>query len=374
MFKGTKKRPSQKEVGQTIERVGGILNGATAMDWTNYWNLVPSKHFSTGIDLLSDMVLNSLFDSREIEKEKGVVIEEINRKEDDPESNIEDLIQKLMWENQNLGLVPLGTKKNIERMKRIDFLNYLKDLYQPSNMVISVAGNVKHDQVIKETKKLFQKLEGKKTKKFRKVKETQKKPTILLHKKETDQVHLCLGIRAKSYNYFSKSFLKTSFEVLNAILGRGFASRLFLEIREKRGLAYAINSSIYDFTETGALIISGGLNKDKIKEAIKAILGELKKIKEKEVGESELERSKEYIKGTLLLRMESTDYVSSWYGLQELLYPKVQTLEEKIAEIDRVTAGDVQRAAREIFRTEKLNLAMIGPFEDEKRFLKLLKV
>jgi len=376
LFKGSKKRPSQKEIAQVIEGIGGVLNGGTSIDWTNYWTLTPAKHFSIGLDVLSDMILNPLFDPKEIEREKRVIIEEINRKEDDSEMYVGDLIQNLMWKEQSLGFTPCGTKENIKKLKRVDFFNYLKDLYQPSNMVVSVAGNIKHEKVIKETERFFGNAKNKKIKKFREIKERQKKPRIFLHKKETDQIHLCLGTKTKKLNHFTKSIFKTIFGTLNTILGRGMSSRLFLEIREKRGLAYSIGSSMESFREVSSLVVSGGLNIDKIEEAIKIILKEFKKLKEKRVGEKELKRAKEFIKGTLLLSMEDTGFVSSWYGLQELLCFEIQTPEEKIAEIKKITATDIKRAAEEIFKTQKLNLAMIGSFKegDKERFLKLLKI
>jgi predicted Zn-dependent peptidase len=372
MFKGTKKRPTAKKISQTIESIGGILNAGTSIDWTYYWTLVPNKYFPLGIELLSDIIQNSLFDSKEIKKEAGVIIEEINMYQDNPQVYVEKLIHNLMWKDQNLGLTPLGTKENIKKSKKINFINYLKDLYQPSNMVVSVVGKIKHKRAVEESKKLFGNLKNRKIKKIQKVKEIQKKPAVYLYKKQTDQVHLCLATKTKKLNHFSDSILKTTFDVLNAILSAGMSSRLWLEIREKKGLAYYIHSLVEDFAEVGDLTIFAGLNINKVEEAIKIILNELRKIKEKRVDEKELKKTKEFMKGVLLLKTEDTRSMSSWYGLQELLYQPVQTPEEKIAEIDKVTAADIQRAAREIFRTEKLNLAMIGPFEDEGRFLKLL--
>lgn len=374
VFKGTKKRPSAKKISQTIEGIGGVLNAGTSIDWTYYWDIVSNKYFPLGIELISDIILNSLLDLKEIETEKEVIIEEINMYQDDPGTYVGDLIHSLMWKDQNLGLTPLGTKESIEKMKRVDFTDYFKNLYHPSNIVISVAGKITHTQVIEEAKNLFGKLRSKKKGKIKKAEEIQRRPKILLHKKETDQVHLCLSAKTKKLNHHSNSFFKTSFDVLNTILGGGMSSRLWLEVREKRGLAYRINSTVEDFDEVGDLTVYAGLNINKAEQGIKVILEEFKKIKEKKVSEKELKKTKEFIKGILLLKMENTRTVSSWYGLQELLYQPVQTPEEKVAEIDKVTASDVQKAAQEIFRTEKLNLAIIGPFKDEGRFLKLLQV
>ncbi|PKL72581.1 hypothetical protein CVV26_01035 [Candidatus Kuenenbacteria bacterium HGW-Kuenenbacteria-1] len=338
-FKGTKKRPNAKQISETIEKVGGQINAFTSIDHTGFWTKVPKKHFKLGIEFLSDLVLNSLIKSEEIEKEKGVILEEINMYLDNPQSYISTLIQQLMWKEQNLGFDPLGEKKIIEKIKREDFINYIKDLYQPSNMVISVAGDIKHEQVIIEVEKIFNKIKNKSIKKFKKVEDQQKKPQILLYKKETDQAHLCLSLKSDYLSYNNPQ--KTVYQVLSVILGGTMSSRLFMEIREKRGLAYYIYSSIDYYNETGALVVSAGLNINKINQAIKIILREFKKLKNIKVSKVELNKIKEYLKGNLLLETDDTDFICK---------------------------------AKEIFQTNKLNLAIISPFENTKLFLPLLKI
>ncbi|MEK9129916.1 MAG: pitrilysin family protein [Patescibacteria group bacterium] len=374
-FKGTKKRPTQKQISETIEKVGGQVNAFTSIDHTGFWTKVPKKHFKLGVEFLSDLVLNSLMKPEEIEKEKGVILEEINMYLDNPQSYVSVLIQQLMWENQALGFSISGKKEIIKKIVRENFVKYIQDLYQPSNMVISVAGDIEHEQIVEEVKKIFDKIKNKAIKKFEKAKDQQKQPQILLYKKDTDQAHLCLSL--KSSNLFYNNPNKTIYSVLSAILGGSMSSRLFTEIREKRGLAYYIYSSLDCFDETGALVVSAGLNINKIELAIKIILQELNKLKNIKVSKAELSKIKEYLKGNLLLETDDTDFICNWYGIRELFSSeKIQTPEEKIAEIEKVTIKDIQRIAKDLFKTKQLNLAMISSFgeSDKNKFLPLLKI
>ncbi|MBI4652960.1 insulinase family protein [Candidatus Kuenenbacteria bacterium] len=384
-FKGTKKRPTQKQISETIEKVGGQVNAFTSIDHMGFWTKVPKKHFKLGIEFLSDLVLNSLIKPKEIKKEKGVILEEINMYLDNPQSLVSFLIHQLMWKNQALGFDPLGEKEIIKKITQKDFLKYIQNLCQPSNMVISVAGDIKHKQIVEEVEKLFTPLDSKhptgfnkiknnSTKKFIKAKDQQNKPQILLRKKDTDQAHLCLSLKSNELFYNNRK--KTIYQILNTILGGTASSRLFTEIREKKGLAYYIYSSLNYFDETGALVVSAGLNINKIDQAIKIILKEFNKLKNIKISKVELNKIKEYLKGNLLLETDNTDFICNWYGLKELFSSqKIQTPEEKIVEIEKITINDVQKAAKKIFKTNKLNLAIIGNLsENEKNLLPLLKI
>jgi len=372
-FKGTKKRPNTKQISETIEKVGGQVNAFTSIDHTGFWTKVPKKHFKLGIEFLSDLVLNSLIESKEIEKEKGVILEEINMYLDNPQSYVSVLIHQLMWKNQALGFEPLGEKEIIKKITREYFIKYIQDLYQPSNIVVSVAGDIKHEQIVKEVENLFSKIQNNSTKKFIKAKDYQNKPQILLYKKDTDQAHLCLSLKSNELSYNNPQ--KTIYQVLSIILGGSMSSRLFTEIRGKRGLAYYVYSSIDYFNEVGALIVSAGLNIDKINEAIFLILKEFNKLKNIKISEVELNKIKEYLKGNLLLETDDTDFICNWYGLKELFSSKkIQTPEEKMIEIEKVTIDDVQKAAQKIFKTSKLNLAIISSKGDKKDILPLLKI
>ena len=374
-FKGTKKRPNQKQISETIEKIGGQVNAFTSFDHTGFWTKVPKKHFKLGIEFLSDLILNSLIKQEEIEKEKGVILEEINMYLDNPQSYVALLIHQLMWKNQDLGFDPLGKKEIIKKISREDFVKYIHNLYQPSNIVISMSGDIKHEQIVEEVKKIFEKIKNKPIKKFKKAKDQQNKPQILLHKKDTDQAHLCLSLKSNELSYNNSQ--KTVYQILNTILGRSMSSRLFIEIREKKSLAYYVYSSIDSFDETGALIVHAGLNVKKIHQAINIITKEFNKLKNIKVPQAELNKIKEYLKGNLLLETDDTDFICNWYGLKELFSSqKIQTPEEKVAEIEKVTVNDIQIAAKKIFKTNKLNLAIISSFgeKDKKTFLPLLKI
>jgi predicted Zn-dependent peptidase len=373
-LKGTKKRPTAKQISETIERVGGQFNAFTSIDHMGFWTKMPKKHFKLGIEFLSDLILNSLIESKEIEKEKGVILEEINMYLDNPQSYVSVLIHQLMWKNQSLGFDPLGKKEIIKKITQKDFVKYIQNLCQPSNMVVSVAGDIKYRQIVEEVEKLFNKIKNNPTKKIIKTKDRQNKPQILLRKKDTDQAHLCLSL--KSNEFFYNNSQKTVYQILNTILGGTKSSRLFTEIREKKGLAYYIHSSLNYFNETGALIVSAGLNINKIDLAIKIILKELNKLKNIKISKTELNKIKEYLKGNLILETDDTDFICNWYGIKELFSPqKIQTPEEKIAEIEMVTIDDIQKAAKKIFKTSKLNLAIIGNLsENKKNLLSLLKI
>jgi predicted Zn-dependent peptidase len=373
-FKGTKKRPTAKQISETIEKIGGQFNAFTSIDHMSFWTKVPKKHFKLGIEFLSDLVLNSLIESKEIEKEKGVILEEINMYLDNPQSYVSILIHQLMWKNQTLGFDPLGKKEIIKKITQKDFVKYIQNLCQPSNMVVSVAGDIEHRQIVEEVEKIFNKIKNNPTKKIIKTKDCQSKPQILLYKKDTDQAHLCLSL--KSNEFFYNNSQKTVYQILNTILGGTMSSRLFTEIREKKGLAYYIYSSLDYFNETGALIVSAGLNINKINLAIKIILKEFNKLKNIKLSKVELNKIKEYLKGNMILETDDTNFICNWYGIKELFSPqKIQTLEEKIAEIEMVTINDIQKAAKKIFKTSKLNLAIIGNLsENKKNLLSLLKI
>ncbi len=369
-FKGTEKRPSVLDIAGTIDSVGGLMNAATSHDYTLFWNKVPKKYFSLGIDVLSDMLSNSLLKEDEIRREKGVVVEEINMTKDDPSRYILHLGYQLMWGDSPLGRDVLGTKESVRGMKRKDFINYLKNFYQPRNMAVSIAGNIKHQEIMKEIEKKFGKLKNGPIKKYEKFKDNQNKPKSLIHHKETDQTYLFLGFKAIARHHPQKPVL----DIINMILSGGMSSRLFINIREKRGLAYYIRAYQDNFLDTGCFFVHAGLNSQKIEEAIKAIIEEFKKLKEEKVSATELKKAKEYVKGNLLLEMDDSEEVASWFGTQAVFDKEIKTPREKIKEIEKVTAEQIQELAQKLFIQEKINLAVIGPFKDKKPFLRLLKI
>ncbi len=368
-FKGTKRRPDMLELIEPLDGIGGSYNAFTGYEYTGYWAKVENKHLDLALDWVSDIFLNSKIEQKEIEKEKGVIIEEINMYLDAPMDYIYDLWTDLLYGDQPAGWRLLGKKEIITKLKRNDFVNYLKNHYSAKNTIIAVAGNISQD-LKNKIQKYFKNIEIKKPRDKKKVIEKQIKPKTLLHYKKTDQSHFCLG--ARGYDMFHKD--KYVLDVMSVILGKGFTSRLFFEIRAKKGLAYHVQTDNDNQTDLGYLVTYAGIDNKKVDKAIQIILKHYKLLKSKKINEKELRKAKEYIKGKTILGMEASDNQASFYAFQELLTNKILTLEQKFAKIEAVTANDIQRVAKDIFRPEKLNLALIGPFKNKQKFEKLLKL
>ena len=367
-FKGTKKRPNTLAIAETLDRVGGEYNAFTSKEYTGYYAKVDAKHLDLALDWVSDIFLNSKLDSKEIEREKGVIIEEINMYLDTPIRYIGDLWEELLYNNQPAGWGVIGDKQVIAKMKRGQFLDYIKGHYLAKNVVIVVAGNIREIKSQKsKIKSYFANIKLGKPKLKKKVVEKQKKPGVLVHYKKTDQSHLYLGVRA--YDIFDDQ--KYALGLLSVILGGNMSSRLWISVREREGLGYYIRSSIQAYTDSGYFVTQAGVDNKRVEKAIKIILDEYKKITQEKISIAELKKAKDYICGSTILDMESSDAVASFYGGQEILTGKVLTLEEKFAKIKAVTIDDIYEVANDIFRPERLNLALIGPFKDKKKFEKL---
>jgi len=369
-FKGTKKRSSTMKIVEPLDQIGGDYNAFTSQEYTGYWAKVDASHLDLALDWVSDIYINSLFNVKEIDRERGTILQELNMILDMPMSYVEYLWINLLYGDQPAGWHVIGTENTVKSMQRNDFINYLKNHYSAKNTVIAVAGNIDQKITIDKIKKYFQKINKDKVKDKLLVKEKQTKPQVLIHYKKTDQTHLILGVRA--YNMFHPD--RYALSILGDILGGYMSSRLFISVREKQGLAYYIKAGADMDTDVGYLAASSGVDNQKVDKAIKTILEEFKKITEKKVGGKELKKAKDHIKGSALIGMEASDAQASFFASQELLTNEILTLEEKFSKIDKVTINDIQRVARDIFRPEKLNLALIGPFKDKNRFDKLLKI
>jgi predicted Zn-dependent peptidase len=289
--------------------------------------------------------------------------------EDTPSRNVQDLVMKLLYGDTPAGWNIAGEKKNILRMKRSDFLTYKKDHYLPEATVVVVAGAVTEEQVLKEVKRVFGTVErGRKIRKV-KVKEAQSKPKVLLNFKKTDQAHFVLAMR--SYDLWSSK--NAALTVLGGILGGGMSSRLFQKLREEMGVGYYVRSYNDAYTDHGFFQISAGVDNKRIEEVIKAVINECIILKRENVSTEELEKVKEFLIGNMKLSLESSDDIANFYGLQELLKRESKTAEEKAIKIRQVTGAQIKALANEIFKNNKLNLAIIGPFKGKAKFLKLLK-
>ncbi len=370
MFKGTKKRPNTLAISRELDRVGASYNAGTSTEKTYYWVKSDSKHFDLGLDVLSDMLFNSKFEEKEIEKEKGVIVEEINMRADNPQSLVNELFDKLLYGDQPAGWAVTGTKETVRALKRKDFIDYFNGHYVAENAVVAVAGNFEEGKIISKIENYFFKIKKTNPAGKKKVLEKQSKPESLIYFKETDQTHLILGVRA--YDIFDKR--KYALTVLNLILGGNMSSRLFINVREKKGLAYYVYSNIDDSTDTGCLSASAGVDNGRAELAVSAVLKELAKIKEKGVTAKELREAKEGIEGSANIAFETSSQIASFFGHQEILENKIMTPEQILEKIKAVSREDILAVARDILRPEKLNLAVIGPHKNKTKFEKLLKL
>ncbi len=368
-FKGTTKRPKAIDISKELDALGSQYNAFTSNEYTGYYAKSDAKHFAQIIDIVSDVYLNSTFPDAEIEKEKGVIIEEINMYEDMPQRHVQDLMMKLLYGDQPAGWNVAGEKKNILEMRRDDFVKYKSEHYLPEATILVVAGHITESAVDKEVERIFAQVpRGSKVNKV-KVKEVQKKPQVLLKFKKTDQTHFVLAIR--TYDMFHKDNAVLS--VLAGVLGGGMSSRLFQKLREEMGVGYYVRAYEDAYTDHGFLQISAGVDNKRIEEVLYAVLEECRRLKNFPVPDDEIEKVKECLIGNMKLSLESTDDIANFYGGQELLKREIKNAEEKAEEIRKVTAREVQTIAGEIFKDSKLNLALIGPFRKKVNFLKLLK-
>ena len=370
LFKGTKKRPDKMRIAEDLDKIGGLYNAFTGEDYTGYFAKVAYTKFDIALDWVSDIFLNSILPAKEASREKGVIIEEINMIYDNPMLQVTLLWSKLLYGDQPAGWDIAGTKESIAAISRQDLVNYMNKQYVAPNTIVCVAGKIEEEVVLKKVEKCFSKINTSQPKQKAEVIEKQDCPQSLLSFKQTDQTHLCLGSRGHSLFHPQKY----AQEILGIILGGMMSSRLFMEIRERLGLAYYIKTSAEASPDTGFLVTQAGVDNKKAEKAIVTILKEYKKISQERVPAAEIKKAKEYLKGKMALLLEPSDVLASFYGLQELLEKQILTPKEIYGKINKVSARDVQLVARDLFRPDKLNLALIGPFKEKKSFQKILKL
>jgi len=356
-FKGTKKRPDKKSIAEVLDRIGGDFNAFTSKEYTGYWAKVADRHLDLALDWVSDIFLNSKIPSSEVEKERGVILEEINMYLDNPQIYVGDLWEEVLYGDQPAGRQIIGTKENILKFQRRDLLNYFKNHYGSENTIVSIIGNFKENEVQEKIKKLFKNINESKIKDKEKTLEKQKKPKTLFHFKKTDQTHFCLGVRG--YDILNPK--RYSQLIASIVLGGNMSSRLFLKVREENSLAYYVHTSTENTTDTGYLVTQAGVPHKHFKKAVNLILEEYKNLREKGISKEELKKAKNYLKGKMTLNLESIEAKASFYSMAELLTGRILTLEEKLKIIDKVSLADVKRISQEMFQPENLNLAVIGP-------------
>jgi len=368
-FRGTEKRASAKDISGAIEGVGGVLNGGTDKELTVYWCKVAQPHFHLALDVLADMVLHSRFDRKDIEKERQIIVEEISMSKDAPNQLVGMILDELLWPDHPLGRDVAGTNKSVADMTREQMRDYMASEYSPANTVIAIAGNIQQDEAVNEVQKILGKWTNKKTRLDFVPYIENKNPRMKIENRETEQTHLCLALPGLSLQHPQRFTL----DLLNVILGEGMSSRLFLEVRDKLGLAYNIHSYLDHFQDSGALSVYAGVHPKKLEIGITAILQQLALLKEK-ITEEELNKAKELSKGRLLLRMEDSRSVAGWVGGQEILNGSIMDVEEVVAVIDKVTAEEMCALAKELLIGEKLRLSVVGPVKSADHLEKLLKI
>ena len=370
MFKGTKKRPTAMKISQELDSVGAEYNAFTSKDYTGYYVETDSEHTDLALDVLSDIVNNSIFSPKEIERERGVIIEEINMYEDNPMMYIEDLFEQTMYGDHPLGWNIAGPREVIRRVTRKQLFDYYRTYYQPANSLVVAAGRL-GENFLEKVKSSFgagQKFKHRPS--YRPYRAKQASPHQNIKNKETEQVQLALGFPA--YSYFQEKIYPLY--LLSVILGGNMSSRLFMSVREKMGLCYFIRASVGVYEDAGNFVIQAGLDKKRLEQAIIAISLELAKVKKDGITAPELYKAKEFLKGKLILQLESSDAVASWLGKQELLRRQILTPAEQIKRLEKVSREQVNRVAAEVINQRQVNLALIGPVKESARLAMLVQV
>lgn len=367
-FKGSKKYPSAEIISTMVDSIGAINNAATSKEWTYYWIKSSAKHLELATDIISSMLKESLLEAEEVERERGVIIEELRMYRDNPTRYIWDLYENLQFGDQPLGWDIGGDEKTINSLKRDDFVKYVDSLYAPENSVLVYAGKLPKN-IEKIAEKFFDDLPARGEHKPLPYKvNKQTKPRSNVFYKKTDQANLILGVEGFDRNDKRKYAAK----VLSSILGEGMSSRLFMQVRERRGLAYHVSSDADNYIDTGMFINYAGLKLEKVYEGLKVIIDELNKIASTPVNPEELKKAKEMIRGRVALRSESTNFLAEHFGTQYILDKKLETFEEYLRQIDMVSEKDVLEIAKYLFDKNRFNLQVIAPIKDSAKFDKIL--
>lgn len=369
LFKGTEQRPDPQQISAEIEGVGGVLNAATSREGTSYWFKAPSSHFASGYEVLADIVRNSVIDEGELEKERLVILEEIRSVQDAPDELVHDVIDEVVWGDEPVGRAIAGSEDTVSAIDRSAMVDYWRRNYTPDRLVIAAGGDVRHDEVVALTEQYFGDLQGVGTADaMAETDAPQTEARVRLVERDTEQAHLCIAMPALSYST-ERRYVQSTIE---AILSSGMSSRLFQEIREKRGLVYSVYAYFRPYFDVGQGVLYAGTDLERIEETVEALVSELRKLRDVPVPEDELRRTKDLRKGRLLMGFEDSRSVAGWIGSQEATYGEIKTPEEVMARIEAVTAAEVQELAQELFQPERLNLALIGPYGDSQPFADLL--
>ncbi|MEA2684712.1 MAG: hypothetical protein QOK05_3040 [Chloroflexota bacterium] len=368
LFKGSDRYPGSKEVAEAIEGIGGELNAATDKEATMYWARVPGDRLNEAVAVLSDMVLHPLMDEEEVDKEREVIIEELRMYRDSPGDHVHTIFEEMMWPDHPLGVDIAGTEENLPAVNGTRMREHLATHYTAQNLVVVIAGNVDHPEALEATAPYLGDFRGGAGAKYPPAQSLAGGVNVQVIARPTEQVNLVLGTRC--IDYFHPD--RYAIDMMNTVLGEGMSSRLFLEVRERRGLCYDVHSWAGKMADTGSAGVYIGTDPGRTEEAVKAVMEELRRMAGEPVGSTELEKARAYLKGRMVLRLESTGAVSTWLGGQELLTNRIILMEETLAALDRVTAEDVMRLAHETYASQPLQLAAIGPLKNEDRLAGLI--
>lgn len=368
MFKGTKKWPTSLAISHTLDSIGAEYNAFTSKDHTGYYIKASEEEMPLVLEMLGELLLHAKLSAEELEREKNVIVEEIHMYEDNPMAHIGDVYEELLYGGSKLGWLISGSKETVLGMTQKDMLDYRDTYYHSGRVLIGVAGNVGKDS-LKLIEKHFRVPKKPFGKHFEPFIARQTKPRVKVSFKETTQVHMTLGFHG--FKYGDKRLVAT--QLLHVILGGNMSSRLFIAVRERRGLAYYVRSGIDVYEDTGGFSVSAGLDASRIELAIQIIVKELERIRDKGVTAKELDKAKHYMRGHTTLALEETSAVVDWYAKQALFDQPMKTPEQKLKEVFAVTREQVRAVAKDLIDMRRANLAMIGPFKDEEKFLKLLR-
>ncbi len=369
VFKGTRRRPTAIDIAEAIEGAGGVLNAYTAKEITCYWNQVPFDRLELAIDVLADMLHNSLLDPEEIERERSVVQQEIRRTQDQPAAWVGELLGQAVFGDQPLGWSTAGTEETVAGLQRQDFLTWLQDWYSAGNLVVSVAGNTSHQEVVALASRHFGDGRAGQAPKMPAVNGSLPARRTIADSRPITQANLVLGLPALARRDPDRYVL----QILNSLLGRGMSCRLFKEVRERRGLAYSVGSSVQRHADTGMFAVSAGVSPENLAEAVRVILEELRKVMEEPVGREELTKARDFTVGTFRLGLETPMALGQRAGENLLTMDEIESIETVVERLQAVSAEDILRVARRVLRREKAALAVVGPGVQEEGLAALLE-
>ena len=369
VFKGTRRRPLPGEISGVIEGVGGVLNAGTEQELTVFWCMVPESHLHESLDLLFDMLREPLFDPESIEKERLVVFEELRMINDHPNYKVDALIDEMLWPGHPLGRDIGGTEESVAGITREGMLEYMAASYHPGNIVVCAAGKLVHSEVVGQVESLSKGWPEGSPAGWAPVTNQPQAPQVRVEYRSTEQTHLSIAVPGLSVRHPDRYAL----DLLSVVLGEGMSSRLFVELRETRGLAYDVHSGVAHFMDSGAFVITAGVDPKRVYQAVQTIMDQVGQLKDG-TPEEELEKAKRLVTGRLLLRLEDTGALANWIGTQELLMGEIADLDDVIDDVNGVSVEDVRKVANDLLIADRLNMAVVGPCRGQRRLERLLKL